>query len=108
MRVITTGALRPRQATHMALLRAHVPGASSAAVGAVFASVVKYGAVDLYLICWGKYARMADLYLYLICIWPCIWYLGVSIELAAARQLQPALRRHRVELAAAGYCRLLL
>ena len=64
---------------HMALLRAHVPGASSAAVRAVFASVVKYGAVDLYLICWGKYARMADLYLYLICIWPCVWYLGVSI-----------------------------
>jgi len=30
------------------------------------------------------------------------------MELAAARQLQPALRRHRVELAAAGYCRLLL
>ena len=33
---------------------------------------------------------------------------AADMELAAARQLQPALRRHRLELAAAGYCRLLL
>ena len=73
----------------MALLRAHVPGASSVAVRAVFASAVKYGGVDLYLVCWGNYARMADLYLHLICIWPCIWCLGVSILRRLVLQLFP-------------------